>query len=194
MFVRVKEVCVCVCEKRTCPRLSKLYFRLAQRYPASRHCVLLVMLLTWSPSQWKNFPLNSCAHRHVTYSNTATRGWLGRSLAEPDKIDAYCKLVCKCQLVDCTSRLQYSNTIWCGLPRSRGEKRKTLQHAELSLEEDPAVVCFWRICACGLMASSAHIEHCLHSLFEIFEGIFQKIDEITINMDFFLVFHVMKNN
>lgn len=40
-----------VCVRQTCPRLSKLYFRRFQRYPASRHCVLLVMLLTSSPSQ-----------------------------------------------------------------------------------------------------------------------------------------------
>lgn len=62
-------MCVCIgvcrCVSQTCPRLSKLYFRRAQRYPACRHWVLLVMLLTSSPSQWKNFPLNSCIHRQM---------------------------------------------------------------------------------------------------------------------------------
>lgn len=52
-FIRtcVSLMCLYVCERQTCPRLSKLYFRRLHRYPASRHCVLLVMLLTSSPSQ-----------------------------------------------------------------------------------------------------------------------------------------------
>lgn len=53
----------------TCPRLSKLYLCLTHLWLASRQSDLLVMFLTSSPWQTKNFPLKSWGEkcRHEFY-------------------------------------------------------------------------------------------------------------------------------
>ena len=61
---------------QTCPMLSKLYLRRTQRRPDSRHCVLLVMLLTSFPSQWKNLPLNSWRRMQSHVSKQAVQMYL----------------------------------------------------------------------------------------------------------------------